>query len=110
MTIPSDPSLGDLQFFWEKQFHQKSSATWRMMCQSYERWMKYFGEDRRPRDIFRSDIAEYREWLQRKGWKDSSICNELERLRRLYRLFDELEIVELGFNPATGMSPPRIRA
>jgi hypothetical protein len=54
-------------------------------------------------------VAEYKEWLTKKGWKDSSIVSEMERLRRFYRVLDERELIEAGFNPATGMSPKRIR-
>lgn len=108
MTVPPDPSLRDLQLLWEKQYW--GTKSWQMMSRAYEQWTKFFGADRRPRDIFRSDIAEYREWLRKKGWKDSSICVEIERIRRFYRLLNELELVELDFNPATDMSPRRIRA
>jgi site-specific recombinase XerD len=105
--LPPDPSLKDLQLFWESQYWGKRS--WEMMSRVYENWMKFFGADRKPRDIFRSDIAAYKIWLTKKGWSDTSIATECERLRRFYRLLNELELVEEGWNPATGMSPKRIR-
>jgi hypothetical protein len=107
ITVPADPSLKDLQLLWESTYWGKGS--WKLMCRTYERWMKYFNEERKPRDIFRADVAEYKEWLTKKGWKDSSIIAEMERLRRFYRILDERELIEAGFNPATGMSPRRIR-
>jgi hypothetical protein len=105
--LPPNPSLLDLQRLWESQYHGKRS--WLIMCKTYERWMKFFGPDRQPRDIFRSDIAAYKIWLSAKGWKDGSVTVEMERLRRFYRVLDERELIEAGFNPATGMSPRRIR-
>lgn len=107
ITVPADPSMKDLQLMWEAQYWGRKS--WLIMCKAYERWMKFFGEDRKPRDIFRSDIAEFRTWLTKKGWGNGSIIAEIERIRRFYRLLDERELIEAGFNPAEGMSPRRIR-
>lgn len=103
----ADPSLKDLQLFWEKQFWGKKS--WEIMCRTYEQWVKFFGAERRPRDIFRSDVADYKVWLRKKGWTDTRICLEMEKLRRFYRLLNDLELVEKDFNPAEGMSPKRVR-
>ena len=107
LNLPADPNLDDLTLAWEAQYWGKKS--WLLMSKTFERWKLYFGEARRPRDIFRSDVAEYKDWLRKKGWSDNSIVSEMERLRRFYRLLDELELVEKDFNPATGMSPKRIR-
>jgi site-specific recombinase XerD len=109
MTLPPDPSLKDIQLIWEAQFWNKSRETYRLAANRYEVWMKFFGPDRKPRDIFRSDVAEYRAWLEKKGWKPGSITVEMERGKRLFKYLDERELVEKDFNPFAGMAPRRVR-
>lgn len=109
LNLPPDPSLKDLQLVWEKQYWYKKRGTWRVMIKAYEGWMKFFGEGRKPRDIFRTDVAAYKIWLTKRGLSDSSINALCHNGARLYRLLDELELVEAGFNPFTGMAPRRIR-
>lgn len=99
IEIPKDPSLKDLQLVWESQFWYKSRRTWEFMARSYEMWKKAFGEDRKPRDIFRADVREFRDFLKKRGAKDSYIDAEMERGRRFFRYLDERELVEKDFNP-----------
>jgi site-specific recombinase XerD len=95
--IPPDPSLKDLQLYWESKYWGKRS--WNMMARFYEDFMKYFGEARKPRDIFRSDVVEYKHWLEKKGWSERSIESSCERWRRFYRWLDERELIEKDWNP-----------
>jgi hypothetical protein len=107
LKLPPDPSLKDLQLAWESQYWGKSS--WEQASRVYDQWSKFFGEERKPRDIFRADVAAYREWLTKKGNTDTTINSKIYMLSRFYRLLDELELVEKGFNPSVGMAPKRIR-
>lgn len=99
IEIPKDPSFKDLQVLWESQFWYKAPATWRFYAQSYERWIKRFGADRKPRDVFRSDVLEYKAWLRSLGKSEQYIENEMERGRRFYRYLDSRELVEKDWNP-----------
>lgn len=105
--LPPDPSLKDLQLVWESQYWGKKS--WNAMCYVYEQWLTFFGSERRPRDIFRSDVAAFREWLRKKGNSDNSINTKIHVGARFYRFLNELELVEKDFNPFTDMAPKRVR-
>lgn len=107
--LPPDPSLSDLQLFWESQYWSKKRDTWRAAASAYEDFMKFFGPDRKPRDIFRADVAEYRTWSSKKGRGSSTISRACEYGVRMYKLLNELELVEKDFNPFVGMAPRRIR-
>lgn len=109
MNLPSDPSLSDLQLFWERQYHNKKRNTWLRACRVYEEFILFFGAERRPRDIFRSDVTAYKEWKTKKGHSKTNIATTIDYLARFYRLLDEIEVVEAGFNPAVGMRPRIIR-
>jgi hypothetical protein len=99
MILPPDPSLRDLQLLWESQYWYKKRGTWTWAARAFETFIKFFGPDRKPRDIFRADVLEFKQWLIKKGWKKTSIETIIEYGRRFYRLLDERELVEKDFNP-----------
>jgi hypothetical protein len=107
LDLPPDPSLKDLQLPWESQFWYKKS--WGTASRIYDEWVKFFGADRKPRDIFRADIAAYRDWCRKKGNIDASINTKIQKLGCFYRFLNALELVEKDFNPTIGMLPKRIR-
>lgn len=107
LKLPTDPSLKDLQLAFESQYWGKKS--WLSASHIYEEWIKFFGESRKPRDIFRSDVAEYRDWCRKKGNSDATTHMKIHLGARFFRLLDELELIEKDFNPFTGMAPRRIR-
>lgn len=109
MLLSPDPSISEFQLFWEKQFWDKSKATWIDNANWYEMFKLFFGAARKPRDIFRADVADWKDWLKKKGWSNTRITLACEKGNRLYRLLNELELVEKDFNPFTGMAPRRIR-
>lgn len=109
LDIPADPSLKDLQLAWESQYWYKSKMAWTWAARTYEEFILFFGADRKPRDIFRADVADFKTWLEKKGRSNTRIVGSIEYGSRLYRFLDELELVEKGFNPFTGMAPRRIR-
>lgn len=108
MILPADPSLKDLQLFWEKQYWDKHRTSWCWAATAYENFVLFFGPDRKPRDIFRSDVAEYKIWCKKKGWGSSRIRVSCDYGSRLFHLLDEIEVVEHQFNPFLGMAPRRI--
>lgn len=99
MIIPKDPSLKDLQLTWESEYWYKKRATWIWASKAFEYWMKFFGPDRKPRDIFRSDVLEFKDWLRKKGWSKTAITRNIEYGLHFYRYLDERELVEKDFNP-----------
>jgi len=109
MELSPDPSLKELQVLWEKQFWFRSKMGWKLAAKWYEEFKFFFGEDRKPRDIFRSDVAEWKEWLNKKGRSNNWIVHCCDKGSRFYRLLDELELVEKDFNPFKDMAPRRIR-
>jgi len=110
MTLPPDPSLKDLQLPWEKQFWYKDRSYWKTQAEILELLRHYFSDDRKPRDIFRNDVAEFREWLRKKGHSNNHIHLMFERYGQFYRFLNDLEVVEKDWNPFEGMAPRRIRA
>jgi hypothetical protein len=108
LDLPPDPSLRDLQLPWEAQFWEKSQATRIITAETLETFRKFFGDDRKPRDIFRCDVAAYKAWAEKKGWSPNSIRVHIETGSRFYNLLNELELVEAGFNPFLGMAPRRV--
>jgi hypothetical protein len=108
MILPPNPSLRDLQLFWEKQYWWKSKMGWIWAAKAYDSFLLFFGPDRKPRDIFRSDVAEFRIWCEKK-WSRTRASRYCEYGAHFYRLLDELELVEKDFNPFLGMAPRRIR-
>lgn len=107
--IPGDPSLKDLNLFWESQFWEGSKQACYQSARAYDRWLMFFRPDRKPRDIFRWDVACYKDWMRKRGYKDSTIVNDIHLGSTFYQLLDKLEFVELGFNPFARMAPRRIR-
>jgi hypothetical protein len=107
LTLPPDPSLKDLQLAFESQYWGKRSFFHTSYI--YEEWLRFFGEDRKPRDLFRSDVADYREWCRKRGNADSSINTKIHLGARFYRFLDALELIEKDFNPFKDMAPRRIR-
>lgn len=110
MELSPDPSLKELNVFWEKQYWWKSKAGWDWAAHFYEDFMLFMGQDRRPRDVTRADIVEWKAWLHKKGRSKTRIARYCEYGSRFYRLLDELELVEKDWNPFKGMAPRRIRA
>lgn len=109
LDLPPDPSLKDLTLPWEAQYWYKAKCTWTLNSKWFAEWMKFFGDDRKPRDIFRSDVAAFRTFLRKKGWSEKSIARIFEAGSHLYNWLGELELVEEGFNPFLGMAPKRIK-
>lgn len=110
MQLSPDPSLKELQLLWEKQFWFRSKQRWRAAAKWYDDFVFYFSPDRKPRDIFRADVAEWKIWLNKKRRSDLVIAEYMTFGARFYRLLDELELVEVGYNPFRDMAPRRIRA
>ena len=107
LKLPPDPSLKDLQLVFEGRYWGK--ASWRANSYRYDELMRYFGEDRRPRDIFRADVAAYREWSKKKGRSNTTINATMQTFSSFYNYLNELELVEKDYNPWKGMLPKRIR-
>jgi len=108
LDLPPDPSLKDLQLPFEWRYNQRR-GTWVAYAKEFSHQMEFFGPDRKPRDIFRSDVAAYREYLKKKGNSDNTIAVKLHIGLSFYKLLDELGVVEAGYNPFAGMSPRRVR-
>lgn len=109
MILSPDPTLKELQLLWEKQFWFKAKASWVWKAKWYEDFMKFFGEERHPRDVFRGDVVEWKEWMKKKGRSNSWISRYCEDGSRFYRFLNDLELVEKDFNPFEGQAPRRIR-
>lgn len=105
----TDPSLKEFQVRFESQYWYKSRSGWIAAARFYEDAVLFFGADRKPRDIFRADVQEFKTWLEKKGRAKSSIGNYMTFGSRLFRLLNELELVEKDFNPFYGTAPKRIR-
>jgi hypothetical protein len=99
MILPKDPALKDIQVLWESLYWYKKRATWKFAARAFDLFVQFFGADRKPRDIFRSDVAEFQTWLTKKGCSKTGIETIIEYGRRLYRVLDERELVEKDFNP-----------
>lgn len=99
LDLPKDPSLKDFQLAWEAQYWDKARNTRKLTTKAYEQFLQFFGEDRRPRNIFRADVEAYKVWMKKKGYADSSIRVRCDNGSRLFNLLGELELVEKGFNP-----------
>lgn len=109
LDLSPDPNLKELALPWEAQYWYKSKCAWTWAEKFYEDFQLYFGAERKPRDIFRSDVAEFKVWLEKKGRSNTRINRTCEYGSRFFRFMDELELVEKGFNPFEGMIPRRIR-
>ena len=70
-----------------------------MAARTFELFILFFGAERKPRDIFRSDVLEFQVWLKKKNYKPTTIETIIETGRRVYRMLDEREVVEHEFNP-----------
>lgn len=106
LDLPPDPSIKDLRLPWEAQYWYK--ASWEGNARALETFEEYFRPERKPRDIFRSDVAEFRTWLRKKGMTDNTIHKLFDIYGRFYRFLQTLELVEADFNPFEGMAPKRI--
>jgi hypothetical protein len=108
LDLPGDPSLKDLQLPFESQYWYKAKATWVWKAKSYEEFIKFFGDDRKPRDIFRADVSAFKEWMVKKGYGQNRIRIICDNGSSFYHLLNDLELVEKDFNPFFGMSPRKI--
>lgn len=108
LDLPPDPSLKDLWLPFEAQYWEKARATRVFSAKAMESFVEFFGAERKPRDIFRADVAAYKNYLRKKGWSDNSIRARCDIGSRFFRFLNELELIEAGYNPFFGMSPRRI--
>jgi len=109
MELSPDPSLKELQLLWERQYWFRSKSSFRWYAKWYNQFMFFFGAERKPRDIFRNDITEWKVYLKKKGLSDNTIGVYFGIGKQFYKLLNEYELVEHNFDPFEGMAPRRIR-
>jgi len=96
---PSRNTLHSRQAEYEKTLYRKHIRN--QYCYMLDRIVLFFGKDRAPEDVFRSDIPLLREHLTKTyGVKTlSSLAWYMRAGRAFYSWMDVMEYVPIGFNP-----------
>lgn len=110
MLLSPDPGLGEFQHAFEQQYNKNSNVFYNY-CRAAEQMLEFFGKDRKPRDVFRSDALAYAEWLAKtKRFKPGVIHMKMQVARSYFRFIKECGFGEDdGYNPFERAGPRRIR-
>lgn len=108
LNLSIDPGLGEFQAAFEHQYPRRETR-W-TYAKGIEELIEFFGAERKPRDVFRSDALAFAEHLKKRGLSDVTVNMRMQIARSYFRFIKELGYGEDdGYNPFEKAGPRRIR-
>jgi hypothetical protein len=81
--------------------------------QSVLAWRRLMGERRKmPWELSQADIEQHTDWMKAQGYAPTTISNTIGIISNFYRWCDQRQVdpeCEAGFNPAAGVTRPKIQ-
>lgn len=110
LNLSEDPGLGEFQVAFEQQYGKNKNVFYNY-ARAIEQMLEYFGRERKPRDVFRSDALAWAEWLSKyKKFTPGVVNMKMQVARSYFRFIKELGYGEDdGYNPFAKAGPRRIR-